>query len=142
MDARRPPVRGARSWPEMPVIAADPERLQILLDHLIENSLKFRSDEAPRIEVSLDEEETRWVIHVSDNGIGIDEAFREHIFGLLTKLHGSDRYDGTGIGLALCRRIAELHGGEIWVGNKQDRGAIVHVAIAKNPASSQSLVVQ
>jgi PAS domain S-box-containing protein len=93
-----------------------------LFQNLIENAIKYRTDERPHIHVSSEGQGEEWAICVSDNGIGIDSKYAEHIFGIFKRLHGSE-FEGTGIGLSLCRRIVENHGGQIWVESSPGEGA-------------------
>ena len=98
----------------MPTILADRSRMFEVLQNLIENAIKYIGDQVePRIEIGWRQDNGRDVFYVNDNGIGIEESYHETIFGLFNKLHINT--DGTGIGLALVRRIIEHHGGRIWV---------------------------
>jgi PAS domain S-box-containing protein len=99
---------------ELPLVQADKTRLVQLFQNLIGNAIKYRSEIAPCIEVSAERIENAWVFAVRDNGIGIKPEYAEQIFGVFKRLHGT-AYPGTGIGLAICQRIVELHGGRIWV---------------------------
>lgn len=98
---------------ELPVVRADRIQMLQLLQNLIGNALKFRGEHPPLVQIDARPEGLHWRFEVSDNGIGIEEPFRERVFGMFQRLHGGNRYPGSGIGLALCRRIVERHGGEI-----------------------------
>lgn len=107
-----------------PVVHADPTQLGQLLQNLIANAVKFRApDRAPRVVVSATPRDGGVVLEVADNGIGIAPDQQERIFTMFTRLHPRDEYDGTGIGLALCRRIAQRHGGRIWVRSAPGEGS-------------------
>jgi hypothetical protein len=101
--------------PDLPQIVGDPILLTSLWQNLIGNSLKFRSEAAPRIDIGVRREGGFWLLSVSDNGIGIEPRFADKVFVIFQRLHGRDAYPGTGIGLALCKKIVEFHGGEIWL---------------------------
>jgi signal transduction histidine kinase len=106
----------------------DPTQFGQLLQNLIANALKFRSPQVPAVVlVSTDEEPDGMRIHVADNGIGIDPAAHDRIFKMFARLHGPDEFEGTGIGLALCRRIAERHDGNVWVDSEPGLGSTFHV---------------
>jgi len=97
----------------LPVIEADQSQVERLFANLVGNALKFRGEQAPRIAVSARRVGAKWEFAVSDNGIGIEPEFREKVFDIFTRLHNRDHYQGSGIGLAVCKRIVELHGGSI-----------------------------
>lgn len=100
----------------LPRVIGDPVQLRGLFQNLIANALTFtRGGVPPVVHVSAQWHDDGWLISVADNGIGIDDAQRERIFGMFTRLHPQDRFGGTGIGLAICQRIVEGHGGRIWV---------------------------
>lgn len=101
--------------PDLPQIVGDQILLTSLWQNLIGNSLKFRSEAAPRIDIDVRREGGFWLLSVSDNGIGIEPRFADKVFVIFQRLHGRDAYPGTGIGLALCKKIVEFHGGEIWL---------------------------
>jgi signal transduction histidine kinase/CHASE3 domain sensor protein len=107
----------------LPSVVGDASQLTQLLQNLIGNAIKFRGREPPRVHVSARPEGQDWVFSVQDNGIGIDPQFRERIFVIFQRLHSRSRYPGTGIGLAICKKIAERHGGRIWVESKPGQGA-------------------
>lgn len=97
----------------LPRVLGDSERIGHVFQNLLSNSLKYRSDRAPRVEISADRKDAEWVLSVRDNGIGFDQQYAEQIFGLFKRLHKDD-HPGTGVGLAIVQRIVEQHGGRIW----------------------------
>jgi PAS domain S-box-containing protein len=99
---------------KLPTILADASQLRQLLQNLIGNALKFRSERRPRVVVSASREGRVWRFSVADNGIGIDARHADRIFQMFQRLHARGEYDGSGIGLAIARRIVDRHGGEIW----------------------------
>ena len=107
----------------LPVINGDESQLSRLFQNLIGNALKFRGDTDPHIRVWAELQEDEWVFAVQDNGIGIAPEHRMGVFGMFTRLHSRSRYEGTGIGLALCSKIAQRHGGRIWVDSEVGRGS-------------------
>ena len=113
----------------LPSVPAKEDMLAQLFQNLIGNSIKYRSDAAPRIHVSAVRHSEGWVFAVSDNGIGIDPADAEHIFGMFKRLHGKD-VPGTGIGLALCRKVVERLRGRIWVEAEAGKGAVFKFTIS------------
>jgi light-regulated signal transduction histidine kinase (bacteriophytochrome) len=116
---------------ELPVVDADRNQLQQLFQNLIANALKFNDSERPRIEVRSDSEEGGWRFSVLDNGIGVEPVQREKVFGAFQRLHSRDDYEGSGIGLAICKKIVERHGGEITIGDGLDgRGSSFTFTIA------------
>ncbi|MBI3979945.1 MAG: PAS domain-containing sensor histidine kinase, partial [Chloroflexi bacterium] len=107
----------------LPTVSADPGQLVQLFQNLIGNAVKFHGAEPPMVHVSAREEGHEWVFSVQDNGIGIEPEYYERIFVLFQRLHNQAAYPGTGIGLAVCKKIVERHGGRIWVESAPDRGA-------------------
>jgi light-regulated signal transduction histidine kinase (bacteriophytochrome) len=107
---------------ELPTVLGDRTLLTSLLENLVGNAVKYhRDDVAPVVEISAEHDPARelWRFTVSDNGIGIDPQYAERIFAVFQRLHLRDQYGGTGIGLALARKIVEFHGGEIWLDTVQ-----------------------
>ena len=122
----------------LPSIIGDRRLLVQLFQNLIGNGIKFCADDTPRITVKVESREDEWLVSVADNGIGIDGRFAERIFDMFQRLHTSDEYPGTGIGLALCKRIAERHEGRIWVRSEPGRGSTFFVTISKHLSASLS----
>jgi len=113
----------------LPKIMADDIQLVQLLQNLIANAIKFRGKKSPRIHLSVKREESRWVFSVKDNGIGIAPEYTERIFEIFQRLHSRKDYPGTGIGLAVCKRIVERHGGRIWIESQPDKGSTFYFTI-------------
>jgi signal transduction histidine kinase len=115
----------------MPVVPADAGQLGQLLQNLVGNGIKFRNGGHPRVHVGAVEREHHWEFSVRDNGIGIEQQYFDRIFVIFQRLHSKGDYPGTGIGLALCKRIVERHGGKIWVESKPDEGSTFFFTIPK-----------
>jgi PAS domain S-box-containing protein len=106
----------------LPTVMGDESQLMQLLQNLMGNAIKFRGDEPPNVHISAKSTLHEWVFSVRDNGIGIDSEFSDRIFQIFQRLHTRDKYPGTGIGLAVCKRIVERHGGRIWVESQPGTG--------------------
>lgn len=113
----------------LPVVRADEIELSQVFQNLIGNSLKFHGSESPCIHVSAERDELGWRFSVADNGIGIDSQYADEIFRMFSRLHASAEYPGTGIRLALVKRIVERRGGRIWVQSELGRGATFYFTI-------------
>jgi PAS domain S-box-containing protein len=113
----------------LPQVMADGVQLGRLFQNLIANAIKFQGDEPPRVHVSAREGDKEWVFSVQDNGIGIEPSNAERVFAIFQRLHPQDEYPGTGIGLAVCKRIVERHGGRIWVESDVGHGSTFHFTI-------------
>jgi PAS domain S-box-containing protein len=125
----------------LPTVPGDPTQLGQLLRNLIDNAVKFRrSGVAPRVRVEAERDGDSWVFRVRDNGLGIEPRYFERIFVIFQRLHLQEEYPGTGIGLAVCRRIVERHGGRIWVESEAGSGSTFCFALrasAVEPAVAQ-----
>ena len=108
---------------------ADETQLIQLFLNLIGNAIKFHSSQPPRIHISAKRLEDEWLFSVQDNGIGLDPQFSDLIFTIIQLLHTRDKYPGTGIGLAICKKIIECHRGRIWVESQLGRGATFYFTI-------------
>jgi light-regulated signal transduction histidine kinase (bacteriophytochrome) len=125
----------------MPTLQVDRGQMVRLFQNLIGNALKYRKPgQAPKIHVSAEQRDEEWVISVQDNGIGFDPQFAPSIFAPFKRLHQPDEYPGTGVGLAICKRIVESHGGRIWAESKLGEGAVFRftLPVAGRPAKSHT----
>lgn len=107
----------------LPVVVADNRLMVQLFQNLISNSIKFRGPEVPHIQISAEKQKREWVFAVTDNGIGIAPEHAQSIFGIFKRLHTHEEYPGSGIGLSICKKIVEQHGGRIWVESAPGKGA-------------------
>jgi signal transduction histidine kinase len=115
----------------LPTLLGDPVQIAQLFQNLLSNAIKFRSAEPPRIHVAATDEGSDWHFTVRDNGIGLEPQYAERIFLIFQRLHGREEHPGTGIGLAICQRIVDRHGGRIWVTSKLGQGATFHFTLPK-----------
>jgi chemotaxis family two-component system sensor kinase Cph1 len=113
----------------LPTLTVDATQAMQLFQNLIGNALKFHGDQPPRIHVGARREGQRWVFWVRDNGIGIDPRYFDRIFQIFQRLHTRRHYAGTGIGLAICKKIVERHGGAIWVQSQPEQGSTFYFSI-------------
>jgi PAS domain S-box-containing protein len=113
----------------LPVVPADAVQLTHVFQNLIANAIKFRAERAPEIQVGARRQDAAWLFWVRDNGIGIDPQYRERIFMIFQRLHTRTQYPGTGIGLAICKRIVERHGGKIWVESQPGQGSTFYFTL-------------
>lgn len=126
----------------LPVVPGDARQLGQVLQNLLGNALKFSGPAAPKIHLAAQRERRYWHFSVTDNGIGIDARFFERIFVIFQRLHTRAEYAGTGIGLAICKKIIERHGGRIWVESAVGQGTTFHFTLAAQsatPAATQAL---
>jgi len=113
----------------LPTVMADRSQLTQLFQNLIDNAIKFRGDEPVRIHVGVEPKDGEWVFSVRDNGVGIDPQYHERIFVIFETLHSKGEYPGSGMGLAICRKIVERHGGRIWVESELGKGSTFYFAM-------------
>jgi light-regulated signal transduction histidine kinase (bacteriophytochrome) len=106
----------------LPVVRGEVSLLAAVFQNLIGNAIKFRGEGVPRIHVGVQRTDELWTFSVTDDGIGIDAEYADRIFVIFQRLHPKDAYPGTGIGLAMCRRIVEYHGGTVWLDTGADAG--------------------
>jgi len=116
----------------LPTVRADASQLMQVFQNLISNAIKFQGEKVPRIHVSAQEKVSEWVFSIRDNGIGIDRQYGDRVFVIFQRLHTRQDYPGTGIGLALCKRIVERHGGRIWFESKPGMGSKFFFSITKS----------
>ena len=115
----------------LPALRVDANQMVQLFQNLVGNALKFRGKRVPEIHVGSREDADQWVLSVRDNGIGIEPQYFERIFMIFQRLHTRKLYPGTGIGLAVCKKIVERHGGTIWVDSQAGQGSTFHFTIPK-----------
>lgn len=118
----------------LPTVFAEEALLTLLFQNLIGNAVKFHGKEAPHVHVSAERRGKGWVFAIKDNGIGIDPRYAEKIFVIFQRLHSRGDYPGTGIGLAICKKIVERHGGKIWVDSEPGAGSTFTFTLPDTPA--------
>ena len=135
MKALEGPVKDSNAvitCDDMPVIFANPVRFCRLMQNLIGNAIKYRSnDRNPVIHVGIKDQGEKWLFSVSDNGIGIKEEHLKQVFVIFRRLHNKNEYAGTGIGLAICKKIVESFSGELWVESVYNKGSTFYFTIPK-----------
>jgi PAS domain S-box-containing protein len=119
------------TYDPLPMVIADESQMAQLFQNLIDNAIKFHDEASPRVHISAKQKEKDWVFSVRDNGIGIDPQYYQRIFMLFQSLHNREEYSGTGMGLAICKRIVERHGGRIWVESELGKGSTFYFTISK-----------
>lgn len=119
------------TWEPLPVIKADEAQMVQIFQNLIDNAIKFRGKEPPIIHISAKQEESDWIFWVKDNGIGIDPRYFDRIFLIFQRLHNRNKYPGTGMGLAIVKRIVESYGGRVWIESELQKGSTFYFTIPK-----------
>ena len=119
------------TYDPLPTVMGDLPQIRQLFQNLISNAIKFHGEEPPHIHISVKELEKEWLFGVSDNGIGINHNHQEQIFNIFKRLHTRKDYEGTGIGLAICKSIIERHGGKIWVVSEENKGSTFYFTLSK-----------
>lgn len=114
----------------LPTVMGERSSLVQLMQNLIANALKYRGASSPHVRVRADREDDWWRLLVEDDGIGIEECFHTQIFEAFHRLHSKHEYEGTGLGLATCKKVAEHHGGRIWVTSSPGQGSTFHVTLS------------
>ena len=124
--------------PQLPVLMLEPSQMFQLFQNLIDNGMKFVKDKPPVITIAATERETEWEFTIVDNGIGIKDEFKAKVFQIFQRLHTTTEYPGTGVGLAICKKIVERHGGQIWFTSVPEQGTTFHFTIRKNLENENS----
>lgn len=127
------------AYQTLPDVHANATLMQQLFQNLISNSIKFRREGVPpRIEIAAKRNDGEWLLSISDNGIGIERQYADRIFEIFQRLHSRSEYPGTGIGLAICRKIVERHGGRIWMQSQLGQGTTFYFTVPMNSAEAQA----
>jgi len=122
----------------LPTVLGDGIQLTQVFQNLISNAIKFHGPNSPQIQIKVKKIGQEWQFSVADNGIGIDQEHRERIFVIFQRLHSRERYPGTGIGLAICKKIVERHGGRIWMDSKPGQGTTFYFTLPVMPSNSDN----
>jgi light-regulated signal transduction histidine kinase (bacteriophytochrome) len=116
---------------DLPTVLADTSQLMQVFQNLISNAIKFQGENVPHVHVSVQDKGREWVFSIRDNGIGIERRYADRVFVIFQRLHTRQEYPGTGIGLALCKRIVERHGGRIWFESEPGNGSTFFFTMPK-----------
>jgi signal transduction histidine kinase len=127
-------LRGFFDRRDRPTVEGDRSQLRQVFQNLLENAIEYCGDDPPRVHVSTDRAGAEYTLSVTDEGIGIAPGDQDRVFDIFQRLHTREEHAGTGIGLTLCKRIVERHGGEIWVESEPDEGSTFSFSLA--PASA------
>jgi light-regulated signal transduction histidine kinase (bacteriophytochrome) len=134
LDAAMRDTKATITADELPEVIGVRSQLVQLLMNLVGNALKYRGAEAPRVHIGAQSRSDDWLFEVRDNGIGIAPKHHQQVFEIFRRLHDQKEYPGTGIGLAVCRRVVDRHGGKIWVESTPGEGSSFFFTIAKGLA--------
>ena len=115
----------------LPILKIADTHIHMLFSNLISNAITFNTDAQPRVMINCETTEDEYIFSIADNGIGIAPEYRKQIFEIFQRLHTSSEYEGTGVGLAICSKIADNYGGRIWVDSEPDTGSVFYFSLAK-----------
>jgi light-regulated signal transduction histidine kinase (bacteriophytochrome) len=113
----------------LPIVSGNKAMLRLLFQNLIQNAVKFKDENIPEVDISAERKENNWLIRIKDNGIGIAPEYHDKIFLIFQRLHTRDKFPGTGIGLAACKKIVEHHGGKICLDSVVGQGTIFYFTL-------------
>jgi light-regulated signal transduction histidine kinase (bacteriophytochrome) len=117
---------------QLPTVNGNETMLNELFQNLIENGIKYNKSEKKYVSLTVADKGQYWAFEVKDNGIGFDEQYAQQIFKIFKRLHGDEEFQGTGIGLSICHKVVENHGGKIWAHSKIGEGSTFHFTLPKN----------
>jgi light-regulated signal transduction histidine kinase (bacteriophytochrome) len=123
------------TYDDLPDVPVEPVHLQQLLQNLISNAIKYKSESPPDIRISARDMGEHWEFSIRDNGLGIEPQYQQQIFKPFKRLHGRMKYPGTGIGLAICQKIVARYGGRIWIESEPGKGSEFKFTVPKRTAS-------
>jgi light-regulated signal transduction histidine kinase (bacteriophytochrome) len=115
----------------LPTINGDYSQMTQLFQNIIGNAIKYRSSDPPQIHISVTNEANNWLFSIKDNGLGIDPKYADNVFKIFRRLHSNSEYEGTGVGLAITKRIVERHNGQIWVESEPGNGSTFYFTLPK-----------
>lgn len=118
---------------ELPEIEGNKQQLVMLIQNMVNNSIKFRSEQSPYIEISFRQNNKEYIFSIKDNGVGLPEQSNKNAFLMFKRLHDKNEYEGLGMGLPICKKIVEHHGGNIWIDDIQDKGLKIEFSLPKPP---------
>jgi len=124
--------------PSLPMVFANPIQVEEIFKNLVSNAIKFNTSGAPRVEIGVQEKEAVYSFSIKDNGIGIDPRYFQQIFGLFKRLHLQEEFEGTGAGLAICKKLIESYGGTIWLESELGKGSTFFFTLPKGNTTSFS----
>lgn len=124
----------------LPMLEVAPDHIALVFRNLIGNAVKYNSSMKPELKINYAITDTEYIFSFADNGIGIDEQYREQIFEMFQRLHNMEEYDGTGMGLAICNRIIGNYGGKIWVESEKGKGSIFYFTLLKEMVAPEVLI--
>ncbi|HKS16549.1 MAG TPA: ATP-binding protein, partial [Planctomycetota bacterium] len=113
----------AVTWGDLPTLKVDRAQIALVFRLLVDNAIKFRGENPPQVRITAERKGDDWHLHVKDNGIGFDPALAQRLFAIFQRLHGRTEYPGTGIGLAICKKIISRHRGRMWADSRPDEGS-------------------
>ena len=123
----------------LPELVVEPNHLYQLFQNLIDNSLKFVKNDKPKVKISAIERDDEWEFSITDNAIGIRQEYKDKIFMIFQRLHSVSEYPGTGVGLAICKKVVQLHGGRIWFTSVSDNGTTFYFTISKHAGEAEKI---
>jgi light-regulated signal transduction histidine kinase (bacteriophytochrome) len=118
-------------YSKLPLLKMIPSHAGMIFSNLLSNAIKYNHSARPQVIIGCEVKEDEYIIRVADNGIGISEEYQSQIFEIFRRLHSSEEYEGTGVGLAICKRIIANYGGKIWVESESGRGAVFYFSLSK-----------